>query len=375
MAESGDNPTPNFDPRPPGQRRRVGDDSDGSTKRGGRRTRNGLKIAHGDHGFMGRLTGRAEMDRQKIKRYDPYRYESNTTQLRWTVLALTAWVVVALLVAWQDREAASVLVDIKDRGFVSAPPSFVSPSAMIEFAEREGLNCTNAEGNFLNTLECTRLWDVQADYEDRKARGSYSTVVLLILLLANMFAFGSFTHRASRNLLTMKSKGQHYTPEKAVFWFFIPVLNMIKPWQVFRELFRGSDPDVSVNDETAWKTKGKVPAVVHVWAVIFVAVFIFNPRTIGWFWYSLRETIDDVIVAHQRLVIADIMLAILGIAAIFVAVELTKQQEARHAKVAKITVMPPLPVDPLEVALKEGIRRKELENKRARSRKGRGEGK
>jgi hypothetical protein len=98
-------------------------------------------------------------------------------------------------------------------------------------------------------------------------------------------------------------------------------------------------------------------------------VFFFNPRTIGWFWYSVRETIDDVIVAHQRLIIADILLAVLGVAAILVVNELHKRQEARHAKVGMITVTPPLPVDPLEEALKEGIRRKELENRRARSKR------
>ncbi|MDE0593242.1 MAG: hypothetical protein OSB68_08435, partial [Dehalococcoidia bacterium] len=78
--------------------------------------------------------------------------------------------------------------------------------------------------------------------------------------------------------------------------------------------------------------------------------------------------------AHQRLIVADLLLAVLGVAAILVALELHKRQEARHAKVGDITVTPPLPIDPLERALKEGIRRKDLENQRARSkRRGSGE--
>jgi hypothetical protein len=147
---------------------------------------------------------------------------------------------------------------------------------------------------------------------------------------------------------------------------------MVKPWQVYRELFRGSDPDNPIDDEPGWKKRGKIPAIVNVWAAIFVAVFIFNPRTIGWFWYSVRETIVDIMVAHQRLIIADVLLAVLGIAAIFVVIELHRRQEALHAKVGPITVNPPLPVDPLERALEEGIRRKDLENRKARTRRGRG---
>jgi hypothetical protein len=312
------------------------------------------------------------MDRQKIKRYEPYSYESNGNQLRWVVIALLAWVVVALALAWQDRETGSFLADITDQGFTSAPPAFLSPEAMIEFAEREGMACTGDDGTFLGTPECRRLFEAQVDYESLKGRGSFLFVGLLGLFMVNMFAFGSFTHRASRNLLTLKRSRQQYSPEKSVMWFFIPVLNMVKPWQVYRELFRGSDPDNPIDDEPGWKKRGKIPAIVNVWAAIFVAVFIFNPRTIGWFWYSVRETIVDVMVAHQRLIIADVLLAVLGIAAIFVVIELHRRQEALHAKVGPITVNPPLPVDPLERALEEGIRRKDLENRKARTRRGRG---
>ena len=134
-------------------------------------------------------------------------------------------------------------------------------------------------------------------------------------------------------------------------------------------MFKASDPDVSTTDETAWKTKGSVPTAVHAWAGIFIAVFIFNPRTIGWFWYPVRETIEDVLVAQSRLVMADILMALLGAAAILVVFDLHRRQEARHAKVGNVTVTPAPPVDSLEEALKEGIRRKELENKRARGNK------
>lgn len=372
MPESGDDPKPSFDPRPPGRRRRAGDSADDSAPRQRRSSRVGsFKPPSRNPGLMHRLTGRAEMDRAKIKRYDPYSYESNSTQLKWVVLALSAWVVVSLFLALQDRATSSLLVDIKEQGYSSAPPAILGPQAMIDFATREGITCVEPNGAFIATTECNRLFDVQREYESNKERGSYLTVGLMAILLANMFAFGSFTHRASRNLLAMKNKGQKYSPEKAVMWFFIPVLNLVRPWLVFRELFRGSDPAVSTVDELEWKTKGKIPAAVHVWAAVFIGVFIFTARSIEWFWYPVRVVIDDFIVAHQRLVIADLLLAALGVAAIFVAMELHRRQEARHAKVGVITVQPPLPVDPLEEALKEGIRRKELENRRARSQRGR----
>jgi len=231
------------------------------------------------------------------------------------------------------------------------------------------MQCVDEDDFAALTPDCTQLINIQTEYTSIKDTGSMYFVLLVAILLGTIFVFGSFTHRVSRNVLALNNEGQNFTPEKAVLWFFIPFFNLIKPWQVFKELFRGSDPDVTTSSKTEWKSKGKVPVIVHIWALVFVGVFFFNPRTIGWFWYSIRETLDDVIVAHQRLIIADLLMAVLGIAAIFVVLELHRRQEARHAKVGYITVTPPPPVDPLEEALKEGIRRKELENRRARSKR------
>ena len=374
--QSGD-PAEKYDPRPPKDRRVVGDGAPDSAK-SGRRTRNSSKPVAGGGGLIGSITGRNEMDRAKAKRYEPYSYESNSTQIKWVVVALTAWVIVALVLAWQDRATASYLIDLQNQGMASVPPTQQSTlrdvNKILEFAAREGVDCTSQPQIIAMSPECTRLMDVQDKYTSVKDTGAMLFALLIAILLANMFAFGAFTHRSSRNLLTLKSDKQGFSPEKSVMWFFVPVLNLVKPWQVFRELFRGSDPDVTTSSQTEWKTKGKVPVIVHVWAAIFVAVFVFNPRTIGMFWYSVRETLDDVVIAHQRLIVADLLLVVLGVAAILVALELHKRQELRHAKVGDITVTPPFPVDPLERALKEGIRRKDLENQKARSkRRGSGE--
>jgi hypothetical protein len=373
MPESGDDKKTAFDPRPPGQRRRASDDSDGasSSSRRGRRSRDGGDKPVKREGIVRRLTGRAELDRAKRKRFDPYSFESNNTQVKWVVIALVAWSVVALLLAWQDSSTASYLTDLRDQGMMSAPPTRQSTlrdvQQIIDFGAREGVRCETEQQIIELTPECSRLLDVQDKFTSLKDTGAMLFVLLMFILLANMFAFGSFGHRASRNILALNNRSQRFVPEKAVMWFFIPGLNLFRPWQVFKEIFRGSDPDVSTTDELAWKSKGRVPAVVHVWALIFVGVFFFNPRTIGWFWYPIRETLDDVLVAHSRLIIADILLAVLGVAAIFVVLELHKRQEARHAKVGAITVTPPPPSNPLEEALKEGIRRKDLENLRARN--------
>jgi hypothetical protein len=369
MPDQEENPKPNFDPRPPGQRRRAGESEDDSEKRRGRRNRSGEDNSERRRiGIMSRISGRSELDKARTARYEPYTYESNGSQLKWVVLALAAWIVVSLILAMHDRATSSYLTELRDQGIQSIPPSLQSSlidfQQIIDFAEKEGFAC-DPEAD-LSSPGCIRLLEVQEEYVSLRNTGNLLFLGLMAVLVVNMFAFGALTHRASRNLPTLKSEKQGFAPERAVIWFFVPVFNLFKPWMVFREMFKASDPDVSTTDDTAWKTKGSVPTSVHAWAGIFIAVFIFNPRTIGWFWYPVRETIEDELLAQSRLIMADILLALLGAAAILVVADLHRRQEARHAKVGKVIVTPAPPVDSLEEALKEGIRRKELENKRAR---------
>ena len=370
MPDQGEKPTPSFDPRPPGQRRRAGESRDDSDQRRGRRNRSGQDNSERRRiGLMSRLSGRSELDKARAARYEPYSYESNSTQLKWVIFALVGWVAVSLFLAVQHRATSNYLTELRDQGIQSIPPSqqssLIDFEPIIEFAEKEGFACDREQ--VFSSPGCIRPLEIQKEYDSLRNNGTLLFLLLMAVFIVNMFAFGALTHRASRNLPTLKSAQQGYAPEKAVIWFFVPVFNLYKPWLIFREMFKASDPDVPTTDETGWKTKGSVPAFVHAWAGIFVAVFFFNRLTIEWFWDRVSETIEAELVVQSRLVMADILLALLGVAAILVVVGLHRRQETRHAKVGHVTVTPSPPVDPLEEALKEGIRRKELENKRARS--------
>ena len=370
MPDQEENPKPIFDPRPPEQRRRAGESREDAEKRRIRRTRSGEdKSERRKIGLMSRISGRSELDKARVARYEPYTYESNGTQLKWAVIALIAWVVVSLLLAVQDRETSNYLTELRDQGIQNTPPqsSLIDFQQIIEFAEKEGFACGPELD--LESPGCVRVLEVQEEYVSLKNSSSLLFILLMAVFVVNMFAFGALAHRASRNLPTLKSVKQRFAPEKAVLWFFVPVFNLFKPWLVFQEMFKASDPGVSTADETAWKTKGSVPTIVHVWAGIFIVVFIFNTITIGQIWNPSDETVSDALLQHGRRVMADILLALLGVAAILVIVDLHRRQEARHAKVGNVTVTPAPPVDPLEEALKEGIRRKALENKRARTKR------
>ena len=117
----------------------------------------------------------------------------------------------------------------------------------------------------------------------------------------------------------------------SVFWFFIPGMNFFRPWQILKELFKGSDPSVEDN----WQYNGDVHFSVHIWAVFYLVACIFNPITVPRIWFSDRENIGDIISTYKILIISDIILFLLGILAIIVVFKLHKLQEKKGA--ARVT--------------------------------------
>ena len=117
MPDQGEKPTRSFDPRPPGQRRRAGESRDDSDQRRGRRNRSGQDNSERRRiGLMSRLSGRSELDKARTARYEPYSYESNSTQLKWVIFALVAWVAVSLFLAIQHRATSNYLTELRDQG-------------------------------------------------------------------------------------------------------------------------------------------------------------------------------------------------------------------------------------------------------------------
>lgn len=63
----------------------------------------------------------------------------------------------------------------------------------------------------------------------------------LRLLTAVFFLI--WIYQAFRNLSPLKARNLEFSPGWAVGWWFIPFANLLKPFQVVRELFNESDPD------------------------------------------------------------------------------------------------------------------------------------
>src|SRR4029078_204309 len=74
------------------------------------------------------------------------------------------------------------------------------------------------------------------------ARQNAIVVVLVISVLTSLVTFLVWLYAAHANLHALGCRDIEFTPGWAVGWFFVPLMNLFKPYQVVSEIWRGSDP-------------------------------------------------------------------------------------------------------------------------------------
>jgi hypothetical protein len=71
--------------------------------------------------------------------------------------------------------------------------------------------------------------------------------------LGTAIAFCLWMYRAHANLKLLRVLGLEYTSGWAVAYFFIPIVNLFRPYYVMQEIYKGSDPAIT-GDPHGWKS-------------------------------------------------------------------------------------------------------------------------
>ena len=110
-------------------------------------------------------------------------------------------------------------------------------------------------------------------------------IPLVLAQLSLWIGFPLFFHRAYKNLSALGVEGLTYTPGQAVRGFFIPFINLVRPYRTAAELMRASDPDLDRTYATSWM-EGRAPRWVLAWFLLFLVATVrvsispgFDPAT------------------------------------------------------------------------------------------------
>jgi len=87
------------------------------------------------------------------------------------------------------------------------------------------------------------------------------------LLVVTALAFVLWTYAARSNLRALGARRLDYTTAWSVAGWWVPGLNVVRPYQVLREIWKASDPNTA--DRFAWKQL-RTPALLVFWWTTFV---------------------------------------------------------------------------------------------------------
>jgi hypothetical protein len=146
------------------------------------------------------------------------------------------------------RNAARLAIVILALGIVVSLVSLVTLSV-----ERQILQRAQA-GETISMEEAT------ASDDQRQIIG----ITEIGLMVLSIVTFLIWVNQANKSLQHLGVEGMNFTSGWAVGWFFIPIANLFRPYQVVQELWKGSDPETPPDDSTAW-LQTPASALVGVW--------------------------------------------------------------------------------------------------------------
>jgi hypothetical protein len=157
-----------------------------------------------------------------------------------------------------------------------------------------------------------------------------------VAFVASMVAFSMWFHRTYRNLPALGAKNLLTKPGWAVGSFFIPILNLFRPYQAAREIVVYSDPEYA-GDRLA--SSLGAPALLKWWWGAWIIGNVVS--RMGDRVTDLAEEAESLIIARVITGMAEIVLLSAGIMAIVIIRRATADQDARNSCMTKADITAP----------------------------------
>jgi len=151
-------------------------------------------------------------------------------------------------------------------------------------------------------------------------------LVLFAAAVGSLISLLMWFHRAHRNLPSLGTTALRFTPGWAVGWWFVPVFSLFRPYQVAKEIWRGSDPCTLSSTEQTSRLPTSTAMIRWWWAFFLIMIFM-KPSS---FCLDRRaESIEDLIAATWLDFGGCFITAIVALLTILVICRVTANQEER----------------------------------------------
>jgi heme/copper-type cytochrome/quinol oxidase subunit 2 len=161
----------------------------------------------------------------------------------------------------------------------------------------------------------------------------------IILLVLTAVFFLMWQYRAYKNLPALKIRNPEFTPGWTVGYWFIPILNLFRPFQIIRELWNESDPDFDPELGFLSHSLG-APTIISWWWAFWILSRIGG---------NISNTLanKESAIKDSSFALALIFTCVLSSAAAILAIQIvrsiTQRQELRFEKLGTDNYLPPPP--------------------------------
>lgn len=189
-----------------------------------------------------------------------------------------------------------------------------------------------AQINLLSrAMEGETITIAEAEANDSRQAGIAGLQMMTLLVTAVLFLM--WIHRSHRNLPALGAHDLKYSPGWAVGYFFIPILNLFRPYQVVEEIWKASDPNVDISDGSSWQNASTSPVIGLWWVLWLISGFVgyaFLKMSLG------VETVHEILTMSWVMMGSDIFSIAPSILLLLVIRAIDSRQEQKSKRVATL---------------------------------------
>jgi len=145
----------------------------------------------------------------------------------------------------------------------------------------------------------------------------------LVVSLISAITFLMWMHRAYRNLPALGAHNLRMTPGWSVGYWFIPIINLYRPFQAMTDIWKGSDPNGAVPNRPA-----NPPSLVNLWWSLWIIILLVS--NFGSVTFNNARNLNDAMRGDTILAWAEIGSIIMGVVTIAMVSKIDKNQTKRN---------------------------------------------
>ncbi len=167
-----------------------------------------------------------------------------------------------------------------------------------------------------------------ADLDSSDDRQAVIGVFQVIVVIGTAIAYLMWMYRARKNLEALNVTGLKYSAGWSIGAWFVPILNLFRPYQITAEIARASKPLHPADGATAWHLS-RVPSVLGFWWAAWI-VNEWLGRLLLRSAFSPPDTLEGIRTESYLILVSDGFDVVAAGLAIAVVMAITSAQSEKH---------------------------------------------